>query len=279
MSLMITRRRFGQLAIGSTAVAAMGYLANKTFAQTTSLLLYGVRLELGGVLAVETLNVVSGIIQDVSQNLTSGITLRRGDQLTGFTSLNDGTLVVCITPASDKGNRQDQDPESPYLIYLGTPPETVTLSGLRNKKETVLDVLGTRDGQLVGLVGKRNGRPPNKLVSIDRTTGQTRRIDTFPGNQRITKLAESADGTIYPAVVDDQGKPTLDTKELRSTEKDLNNGLNSLVGDSLNNSLFYFLASQRYEITRSVFRVNKDNNQNATLLAEGWSVNQMTKLL
>jgi hypothetical protein len=37
MSLMITRRRFGQLAIGSTAVAAIGYLANKTFAQTTDL--------------------------------------------------------------------------------------------------------------------------------------------------------------------------------------------------------------------------------------------------
>jgi hypothetical protein len=42
---MITRRRFGQLAIGSTAVAAIGYLANKTFAQTTDLLLYGLRVD------------------------------------------------------------------------------------------------------------------------------------------------------------------------------------------------------------------------------------------
>jgi len=70
MSLMITRRRFGQLAIGSTAVAAIGYLANKTFAQTTSpsLVLYGLRVDSGGKLAVETLNLVSEVIQDVSRN-------------------------------------------------------------------------------------------------------------------------------------------------------------------------------------------------------------------
>lgn len=34
MKLKLTRRRFGQLAIASTAVAGLGYLANKTFAQT-----------------------------------------------------------------------------------------------------------------------------------------------------------------------------------------------------------------------------------------------------
>lgn len=278
MGLMITRRRFGQLAIGSTAVAALGYLANKTFAQTTNLLLYGLRVDSGGKLAVETLNVVSGGIQDVSENLTRGITLNPGDQLTGFTSLSDGTLVACVTPASDKGKKKQKDAAPPYLIYLGASPRTVEISGLKDKKETLVDIEGTQDGKLLGLVAKRNGRPPNKIVSIG-SDGKVSKDDTLPGSQRVTNLAESADETIYTATVDDDGKPTVDKKKLNSDKKNLNNGLNSLVGDSLNKSLFYVLASDRYEITRSVLRVDVSSDEDAELLKEGWEVNKMTKLL
>jgi len=276
MSLMITRRRFGQLAIGSTAVAAIGYLANKTFAQT-SLLLYGVRVDFGGVLAVETLNVVSGLIQDVSQNLTRGIILNTGDQLTGFTALSDGTLVVCITPASDKGNKKQKEADPPYLRYLGTSTK-ITISGLKDKKETIVDIVGTQDGKLLGLVAKRNGRPPNKIVSIGRD-GKISKEDKVPGRQRVTNLAESSDGTIYTATVDDDGKPTVDEKKLTSDKKNLNNGLNSLVGDSSDKSLFYVLASDRYEITRSVLRVDVSSDEDAKLLKEDWEVNKMTKML
>jgi len=277
MSLTLTRRRFGQLAIASTAVAALGYLANKTFAQT-SLVLYGLRVDFGGKLAVETLNLVSEVIQDVSQNLTSGITLNTGDQVTGFTSLNDGTLVVCVTPASDKGKKKQKDADPPYLIYLGTSPKTVEISGLKEKKETIVDIAGTQDGKLLGLVAKRNGRPPNKIVSIG-SDGKISKEDTIPGSQRVTNLAESSDGTIYTATVDDDGKPTVDEKKLTSDKKNLNNGLNSLVGDSSDKSLFYVLAADRYEITRSVLRVDVSSDEDAELLKEGWEVNKMTKLL
>jgi hypothetical protein len=277
MSLTLTRRRFGQLAIASTAVAALGYLANKTFA-VTDLLLYGLRVDFGGKLAVETLNLVSGVVQDVSTNLTSDITLNTGDQLTGFTSLSDGTLVVCVTPASDKGKKKEKDADPPYLIYLGTSPKTVEISGLKEKKETIVDIAGTQDGKLLGLVAKRNGRPPNKIVSIG-SDGKISKEDTVPGRQRVTNLAESADKTIYTATVDDDGKPTVDEKKLNSDKKNLNNGLNSLVGDSSDKSLFYVLASDRYEITRSVLRVDVSSDEDAELLKEGWEVNKMTKLL
>jgi len=278
MSLMITRRRFGQLAIGSTAVAAIGYLANKTFAQTTDLLLYGLRVDSEGKLAVETLNPVSEVIQDVSQNLTSKIDpLNPGDQVTGFTSLWDGTLVVCITPASDKGNKKQKDAEAPYLRYLGTSTK-ITISGLKDKKETIVDIVGTQDGKLLGLVAKRNGRPPIRIVSIGRD-GKISKEDKVPGRQRVTNLAESSDGTIYTATVDDDGKPTVDEKKLTSDKKNLNNGLNSLVGDSSNKSLFYVLAADRYETTRSVLRVNVSSDEDAKLLKEDWEVNKMTKLL
>jgi hypothetical protein len=274
---MITRRRFGQLAIGSTAVAAIGYLANKTFAQTTDLLLYGLRVD-GGKLAVETLNLVSGITQDVSRNFTSGITLNTGDQVTGFTSLSDGTLVVCVTPASDKGKKKQKEADPPYLIYLGASPKTVEISGLKDKKETIADIAGAQNGKLLGLVAKRNGRPPNRIVSIGRD-GKISKEDTIPGSQRVTNLAESADKTIYTATVDDEGKPTVDEKKLKSDKKNLNNGLNSLVSDSSDKSLFYVLASDRYEITRSVFSVDITSDEDAKLLKEGWEVNKMTKLL
>jgi len=277
MSLMITRRRFGQLAIGSTAVAAIGYLANKTFAQTTDQLLYGLRVDSEGKLAVETLNPVSGAIQDVSENLTRGITLNPGDQVTGFTSLSDGTLVVCVTPASDKGKKKQKDAAPPYLRYLGTSTE-ITISGLKDKKETIVDIAGTEDGKLLGLVAKRNGRPPNKIVSIG-SNGKISKEDTIPGSKRVTNLAESADKTIYTATVDDDGKPTVDEKKLNSNRKNLNNGLNSLVGDSSDKSLFYVLAADRYEITRSVLRVDVSSDEDAELLKEGWEVNKMTKRL
>jgi len=277
MSLMITRRRFGQLAIGSTAVAAIGYLANKTFAQTTDLLLYGLRVDSEGKLAVETLNVVSGLTQDVSKNLTDDIALKDGDQVTGFTSLSDGTLVVCITPASDKGKKKQKEADPPHLIYLGTSTK-ITISGLKDKKETIVDIVGTQDGKLLGLVAKRNGRPPNKIVSIGRD-GKISKEDKVPGRQRVTNLAESSDGTIYTATVDDDGKPTVDEKKLTSDKKNLNNGLNSLVGDSSNKSLFYVLAADRYETTRSVLRVNVSSDEDAKLLKEDWEVNKMTKLL
>lgn len=278
MSLMLTRRRFGQLAIASTAAAGLGYLANKTFAAVGVSDLCGLRVDFGGKLAAETLNLLSGTIQDVSKNLTSGITLETGAQLTGFTSLSDGTLVVCITPASDKGKKKNKDADPPYLIYLGTSPKTVTISGLKDKKETILDVVGTQDGKLLGLVGKRTGRPPNKVVSIGRD-GKAGKDDTIPGNLRINNLAESSDKTIYMAAVDNEGKVTLDKKELRSSKKNLNNGLSSLVGDSLNKSLFYVLACERYETTNSVFSVDVDSDEEATLLVEDWAVNKMTNLL
>jgi hypothetical protein len=274
---MITRRRFGQLAIGSTAVAAIGYLANKTFAQTTDLLLYGLRVDSEGKLAVETLNVVSGLTQDVSKNLTDDIALKDGDQVTGFTSLSDGTLVVCITPASDKGKKKQKEADPPHLIYLGTSTK-ITISGLKDKKETIVDIVGTQDGKLLGLVAKRNGRPPIRIVSIGRD-GKISKEDKVPGRQRVTNLAESSDGTIYTATVDDEGKPTVDEKKLTSDKKNLNNGLNSLVGDSSNKSLFYVLAADRYETTRSVLRVNVSSDEDAKLLKEDWEVNKMTKLL
>ncbi len=277
MGLMITRRRFGQLAIGSTAVAAIGYLANKTVAQTTPLVLYGLKVKFGGKLAVETLNLVSGVVQDVSQNLTSGIALKAGAQLTGFTSLKDGTLVVCITPASDKGKKKQKDADPPYLIYLGASPRTVEISGLKDKKETVVDIEGTEDGKLLGLVAKRNGRPPNKIVSIG-SNGKVSKEDTIPGSKRVTNLAESADGTIYTATVNDEGEPSVDEKKLNSDQKNLNNGLNSLVADSAKKDQFYVLASPRYAITRFVFSVDITSNEDAELVKE-WDVNKMTKLL
>lgn len=276
MGLMITRRRFGQLAIGSTAVAAIGYLANKTFA-VTDLLLYGLRVDFGGKLAVETLNLVSGLIQDVSENLTRGITLNPGAQVTGFTCLSDGTLVVCVTPASDKGKKKQKDAPPPYLIYLGASPRTVEISGLKDKKETVVDIEGTKDGKLLGLVAKRNGRGSNRIVSIG-SNGKVSKEDAIPGSQRVTNLAESSDGTIYTATVNDEGEPSVDEKKLNSDQKNLNNGLNSLVADSADKSVFYVLASPRYAITRFVFSVDITSNEDAELVKE-WDVNKMTKLL
>ncbi len=257
MNLKLTRRRFGQLAIASTAAVATGYLANRTVAQTNLVdVLYGIRIE-GRGLVLQTLNLVTLVLSDVL-NLTTGINLRDGDQLSGFTSLSNGTLVVVINP-SRTSNRDDYPPR---LIFLGTPPRTLTVTGLRDKKYILGDIVGTRGGSLVGLVYKRNGTPPVRLASIDTDTGELDITDSFRGNQRVRNLTECPEGdggTIYTTTVDREGNTVLADKQLVLGDENWVSGLGSMACSS--SGEFFVLARSRYGSANSLYKVNKSTGE------------------
>jgi hypothetical protein len=276
MNQMMTRRRFAQLAIASSTVATFGSFAKKSFAQTTVTTLYGITTQ-GASLLVQSLDLGTGKITDVSSKFASGVTLDPGDRITGFTSLSDNTLVVCITP-SRSTSKKKKDNYPPYLIYLGSSPTTQNLSGIKNGKETVLDLLGTKDGFLYGLVTQYNGRPPTRIVTIDVKTGKIVDRNSL-GNQQSRILAEAADSTIYTANVDSGGIVTIGNAKLTSSILTLDNGIRSLVGDPSNKSKFYALVSQKYDITSSVFSIDFSGNQDPKVLATGWEVIRMTRLL
>lgn len=279
MKSNLTRRRFGQLAIASTAVAMTGYFANRTLAQrnllnTTDALLptnllnvlYGVKVEDKG-LIVQTLNLVSLLLSTLS-GLTGGIILDPGDQLSGFTSLSNGTLVVSINPS--RTSKKDEYPSR--LILLGPSPKTVTITGLKDKQYVLGDILGTNAGSLVGLVYKSNGNPPVKLASINTSTGALDIIDSFRGNQRVRNLAESPDGTIYTTTVDKDGNTVLRDKQLVLDNNNWVSGLRSLVSSS--SSEFFGLGTTRYGLTNYLYKIDATTGK-MTQVKE-FPVNKMT---
>ena len=241
----ITRRRFGQLALASTAtvtgVAVFNGLAKKTSAQTApsapSTIIYGLSsgplttnttpspvgvpevtntnpsnttpsIPIG--LILQSIDIVTGEILTVKtfQFLGDGITpiLQTNETVGGFAALADGTFVVTITPAS--GAQNETNPTR--LTLLNQSPINVSLSGL-SVQEKIDSLVSTSDGGLLGLVLKKNSTPPVRLVDIDITTGQitTSSKVTLPDNQRFSNLTQCQDGTIYTTTIGVQGDTTI----------------------------------------------------------------------
>lgn len=280
MELKLTRRRFGQLAIASAATAAIANLANKTEAQTTpntNLVIYGARPEpKAGRVVVQSLNVTTGEVQDVTT-----ATLEIGEQLTGFTSLPDGTLILAISPV--RGGKKENN--APRLVFLGTSPKTLTVSGL-TKQQLLESVLGTNDGKLIGLVIKSNYTPPISLVDINLQTGEISFTDRviLPGNERFSNLAQCQDGKIHTTAVGQkgdtrlvqldlgQGKP-IDLPELRFNDTVWNSGLNSLACSPANQ--LFALGKGRYEALYNLYTVNPSDGV-MSLVKQNWEVAKIT---
>ena len=299
MNQKLTRRRFGQLAIASTATAAavLAAIANKTFAQASNLVIVGVRLgppstddadtnlnsttvdstenstttaSTAQELVLQSLDVGTGQVLTLttSQVLQGGTTpiLQVGEELSGLTSLADGTIVLAINPASTS-NKGDTPTR---LTFLGTSPKVVTVSEL-NKQEKIESFVRTNDvNRLLGLVVKKNGTPPVKLVNINVQTGAISNNNDFtlPANVRFSNLAQCPDGKLYMTAVGKQGETSL--VQLDQAEKKpitlaqlsfngevWNNGLQSLVC-SLGGQLIAF-GARRYETPNYLHTVDVGN--------------------
>lgn len=283
MELKLSRRRFGQLAIASTATGAIGYLANKTFAQTPNLTLYGARSTSAiGQALIQTLNVTSPSIG----NLTN-LTLQPGEKLSGFTFLKDGTLVLSFS-AVLLGKKKDIDTRLVFIGLSGVSlKRSLSLSGLK-KEETIDSLLGLRDGSLIALTIKKNGKPPVNLVKIDTSSGQVSLLDKIklPQTDRFSNLAEGPNETIYTTAVGrlgetslvqldlGKGKPTP-LAELNFENTTWNSGLSSLTY-SPGGELFA-LGARRYETPKNVYNVNPSTGA-MTLRAEKWNVSKIATL-
>jgi hypothetical protein len=274
MMLKLTRRRFGQIALTSAAAAGLGYLANKTVAQTPNLLIYGARpVTQAGKIVVQTLNVTANVIQDVTS-----VPIESGEKLTGFTFLANRTIVLSISTVLGGKKKKEN---ATRLVFVGTAPKTLTVSGLK-KEDTLESLLGLKDGSLIGLVIKKNGRPPVNVVSIDTNNGRINVIDKIklPQTERFSNLAQCPNGKIYTTAVGrlgdtrlvqldlGQGK-VIPLSQLKFDNKVWNNGLNSLIC-SPGSQLLAF-GAPRYESPNKVYIVNPTNGV-MTLLVKGFNV-------
>ncbi|MCC5665231.1 hypothetical protein LC653_15230 [Nostoc sp. CHAB 5784] len=365
MSYKLSRRQFGQLVLGATIVSGLGYLGNKTLAQTPSFKILGIGsgsiintdqtaipevnttelnsiapnivptdikpVGLGLVLESFVLQALNtGKVQLLSPQIISQILAERGtalvqsnqtlssfavlndgtlanldtalgdvndilssltslgngtvadpvtplvetnETLSGFTSLSDGTLVVAATPITI--DRKQATPTR--ITFLGTPIKTLIISGLKQNQQ-LGSLLGTSDGRLIGLVGKKNGTPPITLVDINLQTGEISSISKikFPNDERASNLAQCPDGKLYTSLVGLNGDTTL--VQLDSNQKNpirlaqlkfngqaWNNGLQSLVCSATGQLLAF--GAMRYETPNAVYSIDK-NSGNMTRLQD-----------
>ncbi|MEH1947579.1 MAG: hypothetical protein V7K77_11590 [Nostoc sp.] len=290
MNYKVSRRRFGQLALAGTVVSGLSYLTKKALAETPSLNIVGIGsspivdtdqtviTEVNTTELVENtaLNSVSTDIKPVGLVLQSLMTgkaqvltdkstplLEPNEILSGFTSLSDGTLVVAITPVAI--SRRQATPTR--ITFLGTPVRTLIVSGLKPNQQ-LGSLLGTNDGRLIGLVGKKNGTPPIRLVDINLQTGEISSISKikFLDDERVSNLAECPNGILYTSIVGAYGDTTLvqidpnqkkpiRLGQLKVNGQAWNNGLQSLVCSTTGQLLAF--GAMRYETPNAVFIVDK----------------------
>ncbi|MEH2077743.1 MAG: hypothetical protein V7K57_25640 [Nostoc sp.] len=305
MNYKFSRRHFGQLALAGTVASGLSYLGNKAFAQTPSLNIPNlniVGISSSSIITTDQTvvpevnitesddstapNIVPTVIKPVGlvlQSLITGNSQVLGDKstpllepneiLSGFTSLSNGTLIVAITPVTT--SRRQATPTR--ITFLDTPVKTLIVSGLKRNQQ-LGSLLGTIDGRLIGLVGKKNGTPPIVLVDIDLQTGEISPISKvkFPNDERVINLAECPDGKLYTSLIGLNGDTTLvqlDSNQkkpivlaqLKVDGKALNNGLQSLIC-SATGQLFAF-GAMRYETPNVVYSVDK-NSGNMTRLQD-----------
>jgi hypothetical protein len=312
MNYKLSRRQFGQLALAGTVASGLSYLGNKAFAQTPSPNIANLNIVGIGSSSIITTdqtvvpevnitesddstapNIVPTVIKPVGLVLQSLITgnsqvvadkntplLEPNEILSGFTSLSDGTLVVAITPVTT--SRRQATPTR--LTFLGTPVKTLIVSGLKQNQQ-LGSLLGTIDGRLIGLVGKKNGTPPILLVDINLQTGEISSISKikFPNDERVINLAECPDGKLYTSLIglngdttlvqlDSNQKKPIALAQLKVDGKALNNGLQSLVCSATGQLLAF--GAMRYETPNVVYSVDK-NSGNMTRL-QGFDATQIT---
>lgn len=231
MNLKLTRRQFGQLAALATAATATGLFSNKILAQQSSTVILGARpgnisdpdtstdpnsdttdLTDGSATAdivpstlqtivVESFDVAS---LDIKTVLTTPPILEIGEQLSGFASLKGGILVVAAININTD-NKKDQ---SARLIFLSEFPITVPILGLK-KQEALRSLISLKDGTLVGLVGKINGTPPSRIVTINSVTGEVTDRDKIPDQKRVTAITQCPDGTFYGIATEKTGETSV----------------------------------------------------------------------
>jgi hypothetical protein len=297
MEYKLTRRRFGKLAIASTTVAGLSYVASKTLAQTpnsqtSSMAIVGVRpgsptsadtaatnlriaADTGEAtsspsysqqLIMQRLNLGWAEVQRLSAPRVQGgatSTVEFDEAITGLAYLADGTLVMAVTPVrtSNRGNTPTR------LKFMSSSRSDLTVSGLQ-QHEKLKSLLGTKDGKLLGLVGKKNGTPPYRLVEVNLQTGSFKVRLNLPQNQRFSNLAQCPDGKIYTTFVEGTGATHLVQLDLRSgkpitqvqlklNNKIWNNGLESLVC-SRSNQIIGF-GALRYQSPKALHIIDPSN--------------------
>ncbi|NMG10417.1 hypothetical protein [Brasilonema sp. UFV-L1] len=291
MKLKLTRRQFGQLMIGSTAMAGLGYFGQKTSAQTpsaqTSTILYGARLDRkAGGYVIQSLDLATKKIQDITT-----VSIESGQRLNDFSYAGSNTFVLNIGPT--KSSKTENSSSRLLSLTVGQTPTSTSISGLTNE-QNLKSILVTSDGSLMGLVQK-NDKTSSELVNINRNTAVLERVNNIllSVTERFSNLAQArldnlveSRGIVYTTNLALQGDTSL--VELDSTRGQVGQGVQLKLNGTAWNSgfaslasgpgdLVYALGNERYKTPYNLYTVNVRTGE-MTLL-QAWDVALITSSL
>ncbi|MBW4633803.1 MAG: hypothetical protein KME30_18450 [Iphinoe sp. HA4291-MV1] len=274
MKLKLTRRQFGQLMIASTAVAGLGYLGKKTFAQTpliTSSTIYGAHpdRQRGG-LVLQSLNLTTKQIQDIGT-----VPIERGERLESLTYLALNTFLLTIGPVT--ASKKENDPPRLVTVILGQIPVSVPVPGF-NKLETLRSVRVTNDGSLIALVHRKDKKSA-RLVNLNARTAAISNRDNIklPENERFDNLVQLPNGITYTTIFGLQGDTSLVPLNLETGQVSQgvqlkingtvwNNGFTSLA--SAPGNLIYAVGNGRHLTPNNLYTI--DPSTGAITLVQQW---------
>jgi hypothetical protein len=192
----------------------------------------------------------------VTTVLTTSAILLPGEQLSGFATLKDGTLIVA---ASGGGlSKKSQTNSNIRLIFLSD-LKTLTLSGLKDRQE-LLSLARSGDNSLIGIVSDANGAPPYSLVAVNPKTGEVTVKSQLPGKAQYSNLTECVDGALYAIATEKSGITSLyqikegQTNPLKLDGQPWNSGFIGLVC-SASNQLFA-VGARRYEFPNYIHLID-----------------------
>jgi hypothetical protein len=297
MEFQLNRRRFGQLALASTTLAGLGYLAKQATAQTANML-YGVSaganakslqarangVTVAGGLVLQSLDLTSGAAKDIAVGRTVGDAASAKakllpESISGFSALPDGTLVLATTPL-----RTARVAEPSRLAILGPTSQILPVVGLA-KADMIMSLQSLSADSLLAVIGRNGAARPYRLATIDLKTTRLTILSNFalPGNQRIGVLTRCPRGTIYAVVdgnrggrslvqIDLQQQRVINLVPLQIGKRPLPNGLRSLACAPSGQLLALY--SSRYGGDTSVYSI--DLATGAMTLIKPFAVAAMT---
>lgn len=231
---LISRRRFGQIAIASGAVAAISGLISKSVAQTPGVVIFGVTpgtvsSDASG--SVDADDVVESEAEEISVaendsnpkkpvviqsfNVSNGQTktvtttqpiLERGEFLSGFAVSKTGALVVATSSIAAEKNTSSR-----LITLKDNSVETKEVSGVA--KDESLELIELPDGSIGGVVTNENGTGSRKIVDVETESGAVKKR-TAPTKLPSTRKLETSANTT--AVVDSEAETQALETELEA---------------------------------------------------------------
>jgi hypothetical protein len=216
-------------------------------------------------IVVESYDLVTSEVKTV---LTTSPVLQPGEQLSGFATLKDGTLIVA---ASGGGlSKKKQANGNIRLIILREPATTIPLSGLKDRQE-LLSLARSQDDSLIAIVSNANGTPPYSIVAVNPKTGEVTERNQLPGKEQYSNLTQCTDGTLYAIATEQSGITSIyQIKEgqknpLKLEGQSWNSGFVGLTC-SASNQLFA-VGARRYEFPNFIHSVEAKTGELKRLTA------------